>query len=65
MLPEIIVCKVSYWVQSETESGISQTRTFKGTISDKKNLQITLDMKKITFQSQHVPFSQKNAKCEI
>ena len=27
---------------------------FKGTVSDKKNLQITLELKKNTFQSQHV-----------
>ena len=31
----------------------------KGTISNKKNLQITLDIKKSTFQSQYVPISKK------
>ena len=32
---------------------------FKGTVSDKKNLQVTLGIKKNTFQSQHFPFFSK------
>ena len=34
--------------------------TLKGTVSDKKNLQTALQIKKNTFQSQHVPFFSKN-----
>ena len=36
-----------------------KTKQIKGTVRDKKNIQITLAIKKNTFQSQHVSFSSK------
>ena len=37
-----------------------KTHNIKGTINDKRNLQTTLQIKKNTFQSQHVPLFSKN-----
>ena len=48
---------LSHWCFKGTES--KKIKHIKGTVSDKKNLQIILDIKKNTFQSQYVPFISK------
>ena len=61
----IIPCTANYF-QSDSNilsckvKEIGKKHKVKGTVSDKKNLQITLDIKKNTFQSQYVPFFSKN-----
>ena len=39
---------------------IYNVQQIKGTVSDKKNLQISLDIQKNTFQLKYVPFFSKN-----
>ena len=44
------------WGQMIFRDCLLSVETLKGAVSDKKNLQIPSEIKKNTFQSQHVPF---------
>ena len=54
-------CIDSLLIENIIQLWVGNKGVIKGTVSDKKNLQITLEMKKRTFQSQHVSFFLKKS----